>query len=338
MPKGSYRPVFQTFGERVSAAAESLPPKTVRNSRIWIDAGAAVLMAIAAGVVYWWPHGPSANAVLPLENLSADPEQEYFSEGMTDAVITNLAKIRALRVISRTSVLRFRRTKAPISEIAKQLGVDHVVEGTVTRAGDRVRVTAQLIAVLNERHLWAESFERSVRDILGLQSEISQAIASQVNVHVTPQERIRLTPRQVSPEAHDLYLKARFNWYTRDPERLQRGIDYYDQAIRIEPGYALAYVGMADSLNVLSGQSDDPVRVNELLERAHRAAQKAVELDNSLGEAYVSLVMTENTWEWQRVERELRKGLELSSRYRGPNANFVRVGANSRGDFKAHGF
>ena len=188
LPKGCYRPAFQARMELPAAPAAAYAKQT--RVPLWMAAGVAVAVAATAG---WWiwqtsamaPHVPSI-AVLPLENLSADPEQEYFSDGITDALFTDLAKFHGLSVISRTSMMQYKRTKKPIPEIARELKVEYVVEGTVTRAGDRVRISAQLIAAPRDRHIWAESYERAAAGTLSLQGEVAQAIADQVHIHVIP--------------------------------------------------------------------------------------------------------------------------------------------------------
>jgi TolB-like protein len=314
LPKGSYRATFHTrplSGSPISAAPSQ--PTRVPQTRIALGA----LLCIA-GVGAWWlwtsvsakPHLPSI-AVIPLENLSADPEQEYFSDGMTDALFTDLAKLHGLSVISRTSVMQYKRTKKPIIQIARELKVDYVVEGTVTRAGGRIRISAQLIAVPTDRHVWAESYERAATDILTLQGELARAIAEQVHIHVTPQEQKRLTGRPVDIEAQDLYMKGRFNWQTRDPGRMHDSIELFTQAIAKDPAYALPYVGLADSYAVLSFWSDKKDDIAE----ACRAARKAIELDANLGEAYASLDSCVDQWDWHQREEHFRRALGLSPSY-----------------------
>ncbi len=183
------------------------------------------------------PHIESI-AVLPLENLSRDPEQEYFADGMTDELITDLAKIGALRVISRTSVMQFKGMRKPLPEIARTLGVDAVVEGSVRRSGDRVRISAQLIRATDDRHLWGDNYERDLHDVLALQAEVARAIASEIKVNLTPQEQVRLTSaRPVNPAAHEAYLKGRFYWEKRTEEGLRKSIEYFQKAIEIDPTY-----------------------------------------------------------------------------------------------------
>src|SRR2546429_6083930 len=193
-------------------------------------------------------------AVLPLENLSRDPEQEYFAEGLTEALITTLAKIGELRVVSRTTAMLYKDVHKPLREIARELEVDAIVEGTVLRAGQRVRITAQLIDAANETHLWAESYERHLRDVLHLQAEVAEAIAKQVQVKLTPQERAQLAQTQpVNPDAYEAYLKGRYHWLRRSGEELPKAVRYFEQAIEIDPTYAAAYAGLADSLSGLGG-------------------------------------------------------------------------------------
>src|SRR5229473_1814955 len=192
-------------------------------------------------------------AVLPLENLSRDPEQEYFAEGMTEALITALAKIGELRVVSRTSAMLYKGVHKPLREIARELEADAIVEGTVLRAGRRVRITAQLIDAAKEGHLWAESYERDLRDVLALQSEIAQAIARVIRVKLAPIDQARfLNANPVDPEAYEAYLKGRYHWNRRSAEGLAKAIEYFRQAIANDPTYAAAYSGLADCLSHLS--------------------------------------------------------------------------------------
>jgi TolB-like protein len=184
--------------------------------------------------------------VLPLANLSADPEQEYFSDGMTEALITDLAKIGSLKVISRTSAMHYKKTAKTLPEIARELNVDTVVEGSVLRAGNRVRITAQLIQANTDEHLWAESYERQLEDILSLQNEVARAIAGEVRARLTPEERARLTgARSVNPKAHEAYLKGLYHRNKFSAEGFKKAFEYYQTAIDADPNYALAYAGVA---------------------------------------------------------------------------------------------
>ena len=252
-------------------------------------------------------------AVLPLANLSKDPEQEYFVEGMADELITELAQISGLRVISRTSTMRYLRNPKPIPEIAKELGVDAVIEGSVERSGDQVRITAQLINARTDTHLWAHSYQRDLRDVLAMQSEVARAIASEVQVQLTPQEKARLdSVRPVDPVAHEAYLKGLYHWNFHTGDELQKAIVEYQRAIQIDPNYALAYVGLADAYHVLPFNGDaDPQVVGP---KARDATLKAVELDPRLSEAHVTLAieLSRYDWDWTAAEREFKMAIELS--------------------------
>jgi len=254
-------------------------------------------------------------AVLPLANLSGDPGQDYLADGMTEELITALAKIGAVRVISHTSVIWFKgaRPRGGLVEIARQLKVDAVVEGSVQRYGDRVRVTAQLIEVKTDRHLWAESYERDFRDILALQAAIARAIADEVRAKVTPQQRLQLaSAHPINPEAHEAYLKGRYCWEMRTREGLRRSIKYFQQALEKEPGYAMAHAGLADSFIVLGDNGFLPA--SEAFPRAREAALKALELDDTLAEAHAALASSlySYKWDYAGAEREFQRALELS--------------------------
>ena len=314
VPKGSYRPVCTNRAYPVAAHAMAVSPVARPRGKL---IALCTILAIGAGLAAWlWSrthaavHSPSI-AVIPLENLSADAEQEFFSDGITDALFTDLAKIHGLSVISRTSVMRYKRTKKPVSEIARELKVDYVVEGTVTRVGNRVRISAQLISATADRHVWAESYDRIGNDILTLQAELAEAIAEQIHVHVSPRERTLLARHPVSVEAQDLYLKGRFNWQTRDTDRMLKSINYFNQAIVKEPGYALAFAGLADAYDVISYRLDR----KDYQTRACEAARKALELDDGLGEAHASMDGCLDLWDWSQRERHLRRAVELSPSY-----------------------
>ncbi len=230
-------------------------------------------------------------AVLPLENLSSDPDQEYFAEGMTDALTTDLAKISTLKVISRTSSMQFKGTKKPLQQIAKELNVDALVEGTVERTGSRVRITARLIDARNDRNLWAESYERDLRDVLALQSQVARAIASEIKVDLQPQEQARLaTVRQVDPEAEIAYLRGRYEMDKWTREGFNEGFRYFQQAIQEDPAFAEAWAGLSDAYFEWGEFRIAPLA--ETLPKARAAAQKALELDETLSEAHVSVATT----------------------------------------------
>jgi TolB-like protein/class 3 adenylate cyclase/Flp pilus assembly protein TadD len=312
----------------------------VRTSRLPAALVAAALIALGlAG--WWWARGGGelapirSIAVLPLENLSADPDQEFFADGMTEALIGDIAKIGSLRVISRTSVMRYKDSEKSLPEIARELNVDAVLEGTVMRAGDRVRISAQLIHAPTDRHLWAERYDREVRAILTLQSEIAQAIADQIRIELTPEERERLAnTRRVDPEAHEAYLKGLYHWNQFTRESWNRAVDYHVEAIERDPGFALAYVGLAEAHNLLgSWHGDRPPREAYRLARA--AAEKALEIDSMLAEAHAELAFAQfvYAWDWAGAEREFRRAIQLnpnSAKTRGKYA--VLLNASGRFD------
>ena len=260
-------------------------------------------------------------AVLPLENLSHDPEQEYFVDGMTDALITDLAKIHALRVISRTSIMPYKGKRKPMPQIAKELNVDAVVEGTVMRSGNRVRITAQLIEAPNDRHLWAETYERDLRDILALQDEVARTIAGEVKITLTPPEQSRLSnARSVDPAAHEAYLRGLYALHgmTTEPtaalksQAIEKAIGSFEQALTNDPNDAQIYAALADAYSSLSTFYRAPF---EVMPKAKAAAKRAIELDDTLAEAHSSLgyIALSFDWDWSRAEYELRRALELNS-------------------------
>jgi len=254
-------------------------------------------------------------AVLPLENLSRDPEQEYFAEGLTEALITTLAKIGELRVVSRTSIMRYKGVRKPLREIARELEVDAIVEGTVLRAGRRVRITAQLIDVAKESHLWAESYERDLRDVLALQSELARAIAREIRIKLTPVDQARFADAPVNPEAYDAYLRGRYHWNRRSSEGLVKAIENFRDAIAKDPTYPSAYAGLADCLAVLGFWGAVPP--NEGCGKAKELAQKALDMNPSLAEAHASLAFSITFYDYDFItaEREFNRSIELDPRY-----------------------
>jgi len=255
-------------------------------------------------------------AVLPLTNYSGDPAQDYFADGMTEELITDLAKISALRVISRTSVMGYKGTQKALPDIARDLNVDAVVEGSVQRSGDRVRITAQLIDARTDRHLWAESYERDLRDVLALQGEVAQAIAGEIRIKLTPDEQQRLSSaRKVDPEVHQLYLRGRFYWNKRNREDIGKGLEYFQEAVRKDPDYALGYVGIADSYLLLGQWGFMPPR--EVYPAMKEAAEHALQIDESLGEAHASLAHYLRLYQmdWPGAEKEFKRSIELNPSY-----------------------
>jgi serine/threonine-protein kinase len=253
-------------------------------------------------------------AVLPFENLSGDPDQEYFVEGMHEELITELSKIRALKVISRPSVMRYRNSGNSIPEIANELNVKGIIAGSVLKEGGRVRITVQLIEAESERNLWAERYDKDYQDILMLHGEVALDIAEEIRIAVTPTEQIHLaSERPVDSEAHELYLKGRYYWNRFSPEWAERTISYYNQAIEKDPTYALAYTGLAEAYVLLSiGFAVRPPR--DILPQARKAALKALELDSTLAEAHVQLGLVAACYDWDRqaAKKHFEKALELN--------------------------
>jgi eukaryotic-like serine/threonine-protein kinase len=249
-------------------------------------------------------------AVLPLENLSGDPEQEYFADGMTEALILTLAQIDAFRVASRTSVMRFKGTRTPLPEIARALQVDGVVEGTVARSGGRVRITAQLIDAGTDRHLWARSYERELSDVLTLQGEVARAIAEEIRGQVTHEASARLArARRVDPDAYEAYLRGRYHWNRRSEEGIRKGIEYFQEAIRLDPLYAQAHAGLAQAYDTLGSYSF--ITPEEAYTKARVAALHALEIDDNLSEAHVAMggVLQNHAWDWAGAEEHFRRAL-----------------------------
>ena len=257
-------------------------------------------------------------AVLPLQNLTGDPTQEYFVDGMTEALITDLAQINTLTVISQTSMMRYKGSHKPLPEIAKDLNVRGVLEGAVSRSGNRVRIDVQLIYAPTDQHFWAKSYERGLSDILLLQSEVAQAIADEIRAKLTPSERARLaSARPVNPEAYEAYLKGRHFWARRNKEGIQKGIEYFQQAIQLDPGYAPAYAGLADSYYILGFGMVDAMSRDEAGPKAKAAAEKALELDGTLAEAHASLALVKSAIESDDTgaEKEFQQAIELNPGY-----------------------
>ncbi len=276
-------------------------------------ADAAAPAAVAPTVTGQIRSQISSVAVLPLLNLSGLAEQDYFSDGMTEALITDLAKIGGLRIISRTSVMRFKGSDKPLPEIARELGVDAVVEGSVLRAGDRVRINAQLIHGASDSNLWADSYDRPASDVFSLQSEVARAIAAEVKVKLSPQEEALLaTGPAIDPLAHDEYLRGRHHLAKLTVDAMNTAMSFFRKAIEIDPLYAAAYAGMADAYGFLGQFKAIPA--DEAFARSKAAARKAVELDGLLAEARVSLGFTAMfcDWDWVTAEREYRHAIELN--------------------------
>jgi TolB-like protein/DNA-binding winged helix-turn-helix (wHTH) protein/Tfp pilus assembly protein PilF len=322
LPRKGYRfiaPVTYDGRERV----ESAPEAAGRGPRyLWLAVVVTAVMAClgmvvvanVGGIRNWitsrWQYTPqiSALAVIPLQNLSNDPEQEYFADGMTDALITDLAKAGSVRVISRTSIMRYKRTTKNIKEIGRELNVDAVVEGTVMRSGDHVRITAQLIQVSTDMHLWAEAYERDVAQILDLQSDVATDIARRIHILVRPLDEMRI----VNPQAYGLYLKGRYCFFQYTSRGWQQAIEYFNQALGSDPNFAPAYSGLADAYLVAGAYGAIPGQ--EALTRGKAAAAKALELDDKLASAHYAMatIYSWYDWDWANAEKEFHRALELN--------------------------
>ena len=298
------------------------PQARLRSTRRVIIALALVLSLAILSVLLFRSrgHAPAIRslAVLPLDNLSGDASQNYFADGMTDQLITDLAQISALRVISRTSVMVYKGARKPLPQIARELNVDAVVEGTVLRAGDQVRITAQLIDASTDKHLWSQSYEGDLRNTLELQDRVARAIADQIRVNLTPREQAALkNVRAVNPEAYESYLKGRYFWNKRTADGLRVALAYFNQAIEEDPNYAQAYSGLADTYALLGDWQYAVMTPKEAYPKAKAAALKALELDSSLGEAHNSLAFVLDGYDWDLDAggKEFRRAIELNPGY-----------------------
>jgi TolB-like protein/DNA-binding winged helix-turn-helix (wHTH) protein/Tfp pilus assembly protein PilF len=309
-----------------------LPPAPKRKiSIIFVALGALGAVAIlcfvfnVGGLRNWILGKPSIRsfrslAVLPLANLSPDPAQDYFADEMTEELITQFSKLGDLKVISRTSVMQYKGTRKPLPQIARELGVDAIVEGAVQLSGQRVRITAQLVDAATDKHIWAEDYDRELSDVLLLQSEVARDIAAKIDLQLTPQQRRQLEKQAhtVIPEAYESYLLGRYYWNKRTADGLQKSGTYFHRAIQQDPNYALAYAGLADYyafLTLLGGPEIMPPR--KAMADAKAAAERALKLDDSLAEAHASMghVLHNYDWDWSGAEREFKRAIELNPNY-----------------------
>jgi TolB-like protein/DNA-binding winged helix-turn-helix (wHTH) protein len=298
-----------------------------------IVALSAVAVLVVLGIVIFLkrlrpPANPTAQkrvmlAVLPFQNMSNDPAQEYFSDGLTEETITDLGQLSPehLGVIARTSAMAYKHTNKTVSQIGHELGVDYILEGSVRREAGEARVSAQLIRVSDQTHLWAQNYERELHDLLLIENELGKAIARQVQINLTPQQEIDLSKmRTVNPEAYDLYLKGRFYWNQRNSAAIKESIGYLQKATELDPNFALAYVGLADAYNI--GNILGVYSAKESLPEARAAATKALALDPSLAEAHAALGMVKSHYDFDLVgaQREFLKAIELN-----PNSAYAHL-------------
>jgi TolB-like protein/DNA-binding winged helix-turn-helix (wHTH) protein/Tfp pilus assembly protein PilF len=289
---------------------------------------AVLALAVVSGVTVHYVRGMESGkinpahsmslVVLPLENLTGDKEQDYFADGMTDELTANLAKIRSLRVISRSTAKAYKGTLKPLSEIARELHVDAVVEGTVLRAGDRVRITAELVQVSTDHHLWADTYESQMGDVLSLQNRVSSAIVDEIRINLSAEDKERLAKNpSVSPEAYEDYLKGRYYWNKRSGQGFAKAIGYFEEATRKDPQYALAYAGLADCYGIIGATIYGTVPAAEAAPKAKAAAIRALELDPSLAEAETSLATAKFNydWDWAGAAQGFTRAIQLDPKY-----------------------
>ena len=263
------------------------------------------------------PEAIQSLAVLPLRNLSGDSAQDYFADGMTEALITDLAKIPGLKVISRTSIMQYKDSHKKLPQIARELGVDAIIEGAVLHSGDRVRITAQLVRAATDQHIWAESYERDLRDLVALEDEVSRSIATQIQKEIAaPRAQQLATSATVSPQAREDYLKGRYFWNLRTEAGYLKAIDYFQAAMNEDPQYAQAYAGLADAYALLGSLPDSKIR-DTAMPKAKEMALAALKLDDSLADAHTSLAFVEMHYEWKfpEAEQEFKSAIALDPNY-----------------------
>jgi eukaryotic-like serine/threonine-protein kinase len=315
---------LQTLGDRLK--------ERVSRKNAVLATALCLLLLVIAGAASWriprvreWVSGKPSNlapvvkslAVLPLKNLTGDESQEYFVDGMTDALISNLAQIKSLRVISRGSVMGYRNRPKSSAEIAKELNVDVLVAGSVVRSGDSVSVEAQLIAAPNWQPIWTRTYRRRINDLPTLQNDVTQAITSEIQTELTPQERFRVAAdKAVNPEAYDLYLRGRYCWNKRTEDGYDKAIQFFQRAIAIQPDYAKAYAGLADSFALGAWKKQGLSRV-DTISLARSNALRAIQLDDNLVEAHASLASISYVydWDWSFAEKEFHRAIELNPNY-----------------------
>lgn len=330
LPRRGYRFMATIASDTIHGEHPAASPKKLKKWVLPLGVGAAVVIALLAALAMdagglrsrlfshssVQPHIHSL-AVLPLKNLSGDPNQEYFADGMTEELITELSRLTSLKVVSRTSVMQYKEEKRkPLPQIAQELHVDGVIEGSVLRSGNRIRIAAQLIYAPTDQHLWVETYERDLGEVLKLQGEVAEAIAHQVRIQVTPDQQVRFhSAPAVNPAAYEAYLKGQFYESDGTQASLTQAQGYFEEAAREDPGFALAYVGLADCYSELGTYRWMPPQ--DAYRHGSDAVQKALQLDATVGEAHSTLgyLNWQYSWDWQAAERELRRAADLNPNY-----------------------
>ncbi len=313
---------------RLAPVASPEPPPRTSRRRSAIAAAAFTFAVLLGGVGVWrMSHSskPQSSprimlAVLPLENLTGDPLQEYFSDGLTEEMLTRLGNIdpQHMGVIARTSVMSYKGNRTPLTRIARDLGVQYVVEGSVRRDANRVRIAVQLIQIRDQSHIWARQYDRELKDLFTVQSEIANEVADEIQLTLGDHSSARSVRASIAPrhyEAYDLYLKGQYFFNRRTLPDFERAVEYFQRAIQLEPGYARAYAGLADCYAQMAGYHLGPA--NELMPKARAAALKALAIDPDLPEAHtaLALIVQDYEWDWQTAEKEYRRAIELNPNY-----------------------
>jgi len=326
VPRRGYR--FSAAVERVETGTAPEAPRPRVRRRVIAGAAAGAVLLLAG----WFareairPHGGPTRgktmlAVLPFVNLNGDDSgEDYFSNGLTEEMITQLGALEPARlgVIARMSAMQYKDTKKDAREIGRELGVDYIMEGSVRRDGERVRITAQLIQTKDQTHLWARNYDRNLRDILSLQSDVAGAIAREIALRLTPESAARLAnASSLDAQAYELYLKGRYSWNKRTEGGFLKAIDYFNEAIARDANYAKAHAGLADAYALLGSVPNAGISRREAMQRAKASALRALELDDSLAEAHTSLafVLAQYEWDWPGAQREFRRALQLNPNY-----------------------
>jgi TolB-like protein/DNA-binding winged helix-turn-helix (wHTH) protein/Tfp pilus assembly protein PilF len=341
LPKRGYR--FLMPVEKLDAVAQTVPvgassartpavPSTYpKAKRFRLGAALVSVLLVLSALLYFaktsnrFPFRTASKsirsvAVLPFDNFSGDPEQQYFADGMTEALIAELGQIRDLRVPSRTSVMLYKRANKPLRQIARELNVDALVEGSVRHSGDHLELTVQLLDGTQDRHLWGGTFDRDSRDVLALQHELARAITEELRISFSSAEAPRLkSAAPVNADAYAAYLHGRYYWYKRTMGGFQKSIQYYEQAVAADPNYAPAYAGLADAYALLGSSPNDGLPPNEAMPKAKAAAQKALQLDDGLAEAHASFAYINMVydWNWASAEKEFKRAIEINPNYAG---------------------